>query len=113
MIVCRNSTGPMIGIWPRIGMSMRSKRGGELRRPGSADSTCEKRKLVRPVTSTLSTTPTMTWSTRYLIAKAASTNETNMPATIADARPMSGCPVREATTADTNAPPAAGPRSRR
>lgn len=64
---------------------------------------------MRPVTSTLSTTPTMTWSTRYLIAKAASTNETNMPATIADARPMSGCPVREATTADTNAPASSWP----
>ena len=41
----------------------------------SARSTCEKKKLVRPMTSTLSTTPTMTWSTKYLIENAASTND--------------------------------------
>ena len=64
---------------------------------------------MRPVTSTLSTTPTMTWSTRYLIAKAASTNETSMPATAAATRPSSRLPVIEAITAELKAPASSWP----
>ena len=77
-----------------------------------------------PTTSTLSTTPTMTWSTMYLIPNTASSAETPTPASAAGMiaiseaiRPpvplLSGSPnaaasgidSEDATMADTNAPP--------
>src|SRR6187455_3266417 len=100
MIVWRNSTGPMMGISLRIGILMRSNRGGELSSSLLELSTVENRKLVRPTTSTLSTTPTITWSTRYLIENAASTNDTSTPATRAATSPSRGCWVTDATTAE-------------
>ena len=66
--------------------------------------TVEYRKLVRPATSTLSTTPTITWLTRYLIENTASSQDTRTPATIAAARPAQGEPVAVPTTAAVNAP---------
>ncbi len=41
MIVWRNSTGPMTGISLRIGIGMRSKRGGEFSSAWLGCSTCE------------------------------------------------------------------------
>ena len=109
MIVCRKSTGPMSGISRRTGIGIRSNRGGSLASRRWARAPGEYRKLVSPVTSTFSTTPTMTWSTRYLIAKAPSTKATSMPATMAATRPAHGDPVIEATMAAANAPTSSWP----
>ena len=62
-----------------------------------------------PITSTLSTTPTITWSTMYLIENTASTKETSTPATIAANRPATGWRVMDATTAEANAPASSCP----
>src|SRR6478735_2077067 len=99
----------MIGISLSPGMGHSGSRGGRFSRAGSAASTFEYRKLVRPVTSTFSTTPTMTWSTRYLIANAASTNDTSTPATRAASRPTTQLPVRVAVIAETKAPASSWP----
>ena len=61
------------------------------------------------MTSTFSTTPTMTWSTKYLIENTARTMPTSMPATIAASRPRSGWRVSDATTAAVKAPASSWP----
>ena len=66
-------------------------------------------KLVRPITRTLSTTPTITWSTKYLIANKPSTAATSRPATMAAARPAQVEPVSEPTMAAPNAPNSSWP----
>ena len=109
MIVWRNNTGPMIGISPSTGMGRRWNRGGELRIAELGLSTFENRKLVSPMTSTLSTTPTITWSTRYLMEKVASTNDTSTPATTAAMSPATSDWVMDATTADAKAPASSWP----
>ena len=73
MTVCRKKIGPISGMSPSTGIGDRSNRGGVLSDAALGASTWLNMKLVRPMTSTLSTTPTMTWSTKYLIAKRPST----------------------------------------
>src|SRR6478735_5797656 len=109
MIVWRKKVGPMIGMSDRIGMLIRSNRGGEFRSAAFGARTWENRKLVNPTTSTFSTTPTMTWSTKYLIANAASTNDTSTPATAAASSPRYGLPVADATIAEVKAPASSCP----
>ncbi len=56
------------------------------------------------MTSTLITTPRMTWSIAYLIAKVARIREINIPAIGATIKPNKALCVRLATTAEANAP---------
>ena len=64
MAVCRKKIGPISGMSPRTGIGIRSNLGGWLRFAALGASTWLNMKLVRPMTRTLSTTPTITWSTK-------------------------------------------------
>ena len=63
-MVWRKKIGPTRGMSPSTGIGTRGKRGGELRVAALGASTWLNKKLVMPMMSTLSTTPTITWSTR-------------------------------------------------
>src|SRR5690625_5525089 len=63
-----NSTGPMIGMSDSTGIGSLGSRNRWFR-SGFSVSTVEKKNVVRPSTSTFSTTPTMIWSTQYLTLK--------------------------------------------
>ena len=90
-------------------MAMRSKRAGALKAAELPDMRVENRKLVRPMTSTFKTTPTMIWSTKYLIENEARIVDTSAPASMAPASPANGLPVMLATSAATNAPESSWP----
>ena len=108
----------------RLAEQHRADRAGSRRAPGSGSARTAagverrgvgrehlaNRKLVRPMTSTLSTTPTMTWSTMYLIANSA--EHQRRPAGRRPSRRPgrpSGDPVSVATTAAANAPASSWP----
>jgi hypothetical protein len=78
----------MIGMSLNSGICHTGRCGGELNLSASCDMTAENRYPVRPETSTLSTTPTITWLTRYLMPNTASAMETRAPAMAAEIRPM-------------------------
>ena len=59
-----NSTGPMIGMSDSTGTGSAGRRMERFHCPGLSDRTVEKKKLVRPTTRTLRTTPMMIWSTQ-------------------------------------------------
>src|SRR5690606_238196 len=102
---CRNRTGPSTGMSDRTGIGTALNRVVELSVAAAGTSTWEYRKLVSPTTSTLSTTPTMTWLTWYVIAKRPSTSDTSAPASSAASRPMTALCVIDDTTAAVNAAP--------
>ena len=74
-------------------------------RDPESDRTVENRKPVRPETSTLSTTPTTIWLTRYFSPNRASRRATRTPARGAASRPTQGLPEAEAVMAARKAPP--------
>ena len=63
MIDWSNSTGPITGIADRPGIGRFGSRGGLFSSDEFLASTSLYKKLVRPSTRTLMTTPTITWST--------------------------------------------------